>query len=206
MKANVASDPATTADLTTRMFDPSRPTTVLDIIKAETDGKLSHTDAVNMRENVERLESGPLKGPVWQATAAAVKDSLIVNVPGMPGKDNVGVQNYSTFMQSFIPQYLAKSRAGTLQPNALDTKDPSSMISQAMAPFRRSASDRMADYVSQSGGIGGAPTKPAETRMIGDVPVPKALNGIASLQFNKSKQLWRDQTTGKIYDRTGAPM
>ena len=206
-EGKVTSDPQVKQDLTDRMFDPDHPTTRVDLMKASAAGKLSDHDFTTMERLTTELESAPLKGPVWQSTAAAVKDSLIVSVPGVPGKDNVGLQNYSTFMQTFVPQYLAKSRAGTLPPNALDTKDPTSMISQAMAPFRRSASDRMSDYVSQAGGIAAAPTeRPAASRMVGDVPVPKALGGIADLQFNKSTMQWRDRASGKIYDRTGAPI
>lgn len=196
----VASDPTVRQDLTDRMFDPDKPTTALDLMKASAAGKLSDHDFQTMHRLVTELETSPLKGPVWQTTAAAVKDSLIVSVPGLPGKDGIGLQNYSTFMQAFVPQYLAKSRAGTLPPNALDTRDPTSMISQAMAPFKRTAAQRMQDYTSMVGGIGGSQQM---TRMIGDVPVPAPLNGVAALQYNKSRQQFRDQTTGKVYNAKG---
>jgi hypothetical protein len=35
---------------------------------------------------------------------------------------------------------------------------------------------------------------------------PGALNGVASLQFNKAKGLWRDQSSGTIYDAKGNPV
>lgn len=197
-------DPAVRQGLTDRLFDPDKPTTRIDLMKAQTAGKLSDHSFTAMERLVTELEQAPLKGPVWQATAAAVKDSLIVSVPGIPGKDTKGTENYSSFMQSFIPQYLAKSRAGTLPPNALDVKDPNSMISQAMAPFKRTPSQRMSDYVAGAGGLGGGPT--AAARKVGDVPVPAALGGIAALQFNPTTKQWRDQTSGIIYDSAGQPV
>lgn len=205
----VIDDPNVKRDLTDRLFDTDRPTTRIDLMKAQVQGKLSNQSFQSMERLVTELETSPLKGPVWSTTTAAVKDALIVSVPGIPGKDTVGTTNYATFMQTFIPQYLAKSRAGTLEPNALDVKDPTSMISKAMEPFKRSPQQRMQDYVSAAGGIGAksesAPAAPQATRMVGDVPVPKALGGIADLQFNKSTMQWRDRASGKIYDRTGTP-
>jgi hypothetical protein len=205
---NVIDDPIIKKDLTDRLFDSDKPTTRIDLMKAQVKGQLSNNSFQAMERLVTELETSPLKGPVWDSTATAVKDALIVNVPGLPGKDSVGTANYATFMQTFIPQYLAKERAGNLPPNALDVKDPNSMISQAMAPFKRTQGQRMQDYVGAAGGIGAKP-EPAvqpsnqQTRMVGDVPVPIALNGVASLQFNKAKNLWRDQTSGTVYDAKG---
>jgi hypothetical protein len=207
-EGKIIDDPIAKRDLTDRLFDPDHPTTRIDLMKAQTAGKISDHTFQSMERLVTELETAPLKGPVWQSTSAAVKDALIVNVPGLPGKDSVGTTNYSTFMQTFIPQYLAKERAGTAPPNALDLKDPTSMISQALAPFKRTQAQRMQDYVGAAGGIGAKPepaVQPAnqQTRMVGDVPVPIALNGVAALQFNKAKGLWRDQTSGTIYDAKG---
>lgn len=151
----IVSDPVVRQGLVDRMFATDNPTTTVDIMRAEVQGKLSKDDSASMRRLVGELEQSPLKGDVWKSTMAAAKDQLIVQVPGIPGKDDVGIQNYAKFVQSFVPQYLAASRAGTLQPNALDTNDPKSMISQAMAPFKRSKAQRMQDYVAGMGGISG---------------------------------------------------
>ncbi len=205
-EAKVVDDQATRQALTDRLFDPTNPTTRQDLMKAQVDGKLSDHSFTTMERLVTELEQSPLKGPVWQATAAAAKDALVVNVPGLPGKDVVGTANYSSFMQSFIPQYLAKSRAGTLPPNALDVKDPNSMISQAIAPFKRTSAQRMSDYVSGAGGLGGSTAAPPPSRTVGDVPVPAPLGGIAALQYNKSTKQWRDSTSGIVYDSAGQPV
>jgi hypothetical protein len=209
----IVTDQSVRQDLTDRMFSPDKPTTSLELMKAQIDGKLSDHDFTTMDRMVKEMAESPLKGPVWQNTLTAAKDSLIVNVPGVKGKDNVGIANYSSFLQAFVPQYQAKARAGTLPPNALDTKDPTSMISQALQPYQRNMADRMRDYTTMFGGIGATepgasePKKPAQqSRMVGDVPVPVALNGVASLQFNKAKGLWRDQSSGTIYDAKGNPV
>lgn len=155
-------DPVVKQQLTDRLFDPEHPTTALDLMKAQTQGKLSDHTFQSMHRLVTELETSPLKGPVWETTLAAAKDKLILNVPGIPGRDDVGISNYSTFMQSFVPQYLAKQRAGTLEPNALDTKNPNSMISKAMEPFKRTPQQRMQDYISVMGGLGSKASAPAE--------------------------------------------
>lgn len=69
------------------------------------------------------------------------------------------------------------------------------MISQAMAPFKRTSAQRMQDYVSSIGGIGGQKVDGQE--------VPPALKGIAALQYNPAKKMWRDQSTGTIYNAQG---
>jgi hypothetical protein len=165
---------------------------------------LSDHSFQTMERLVTELEQSPLKGPIWQSTIAAAKDSLIVSVPGLIGKDNKGVENYSSFMQSFVPQYLAKQRAGTLEPNALDLKDPNSMISKAMAPFKRTQADRMADYVNGAGGVGSPSTE--KPRTVGGVAVPAALGGVAALQYNPTTKQWRDSTSGTVYDSAGQPV
>lgn len=162
-KENKAVDnPAAVKTLTDRLFDPDKPLTELDLMRASTKGEITDHTYTKLKGMISDLEKTPLQGPVYQDTMKAAHDQLVVNVPGIPGKDTIGTQNYSSFVQSFVPQYLAKSRAGTLPPNALDTKDPTSMISQAMAPFKRTPSQRMQDYVAGAGGLGGGePPKPA---------------------------------------------
>ena len=159
-EAKPVDDPVVKQDLTDRLFNPDKPTTVIDLMKARAQGKISDHSFTAMKGLVDELEQSPLKGPVWQATAAAAKDALIVTLPGVPGKDMKGSESYASFMQSFIPQYIAKSRAGTLEPNALDVKDPNSMISKAMAPFKRTPAQRMQDFTLSIGGLGGSGLPP----------------------------------------------
>lgn len=131
------SDPATKSKLYDGLFDPTNPTTEIDLMKANVAGKLSPHDFQSMHQLQKTLEETPLKGEVMKDTLAAVKASITYSMPGLPGKDPKGLQNYSAFIQQFIPEYIRQSRAGTLPANALDTRDPKSLISQSMAPFKR---------------------------------------------------------------------
>jgi hypothetical protein len=93
-------------------------------------------------------------------------------------------------------------------------RNPNSLISKSLEQFRPTPTELLRAHILKNmQGAAGAnmeiPGAPAPapnqiTRMVGDVPVPRALNGIAALQFNKAKGLWRDQTTGKVYDTKGA--
>lgn len=199
----VNDDPDAVSQLYTGLFDQNKPTTDTDILRAAVEKKLSPHTQTTLLQLEKSLAESPLKGPIWQDTMAAAKDQLVVNVPGIPGKDNVGISNFAKFAQMFIPDYLAKKRSGTLPPNALDVNDPQSMISQAMAPFKRTQSQRLSDFIAGAGGLSPSTVAPSGGRRIGDVPVPAMLNGIAALQYNKQTGQWRDQVSGKIYDREG---
>lgn len=129
------SDATVKSDLTDRMFDPNSPTSQLDLMKAQAAGKLSDHDFNTMNRMVTELQQTPLKGDIWKATTTAVKAKLI---DPLAINDTVGKSNYAAFMSDFIPKYIAQSRAGTLPPNALDTRDPKSLISQSMTPYKGS--------------------------------------------------------------------
>lgn len=199
-------NPEVVKNLSDRLFDPTNPVTPIDLMRARTKGDISDHTYIQLNGMMKELEETPLKGPVYQDTMKAAHDQLVMNVPSIPGKDDVGTTKYAQFVQAFIPQYLAKSRAGTLEPNALDVNDPKSMISQAMKPFKRTVKERMDDYVAGIAGLGGAATENGVTRKVGDVPVPAALGGIAALQYNAAAKQWRDQTSGIVYDSAGQPV
>lgn len=156
-EAKVVDDPTVKSDLMTRMFSPDKATTTLDLMKARAEGKISDHTFQSLHGLVTELEQSPIKGPVWQDTISAVKGELVLSNVGLPGKDIAGEVNYANWAQTFIPKYLAMSRAGTLPPNALDVKDPNSMISQSMAPYKRTVAQRAQDYMSSLGGMGGSP-------------------------------------------------
>lgn len=197
----IVDNPAVVTDFSNRLFDPNKPLTEMDLMRASTKGDISNQTYTKFKGMISDLEQTPLKGPVYQTTMKAAHSALVLSGVGIPGKDDKGEQNYALFVQHFIPQYLAASRAGTLPPNALDVKDPNSMISQAMEPFKRTVQQRIQDYTAS---LGGTPATP--TRKVGDVSVPAALGGVASLQYNPTTKQWRDQTSGTIYDSTGQPV
>jgi len=163
----VPTDQIVKGDLLTRMTDPDNPTSRVQILEAETQGKLSSRDGASLRRLYDELEKSPLKDPVMKSTLAGVKQLL--------GTDPVGAGKYASFMQDFIPQYLDAKRKNTLPPNALDIKDPKSLISQVMAPYQRDALQIMteralrAPSAPQSAPAGMAPvrvTTPAEAQAL----------------------------------------
>jgi len=201
----VVDDPATVTALSNRLFDPDNPLTELDLMRAQTKGQLSDHTFQQLSRNVKELQNAPLKGPIYQDTMKAVHSALVLTGVGIPGKDDVGEKKYAQFVQSFLPQYLSKYRAGTLEPNALDLNNPDSMISKAMEPFKRTLTDRINDYVSTLGGPTATTTGGVTSRLYGGVPAPVSLGGIASLQRNPVTGEWRDEATGKIYNKDGSP-
>lgn len=190
-------DPQVVRDLSDRMFSADNPTTTIDLMKAHAAGQMSDHTFTEMNGLVKELAQTPLKGPIYQDTMKAVHSTL--NLVGQNGfadlKDPIGERNYAKFVQTFIPQYLSKYRAGTLEPNALDVNDPNSFISKAMAPFR----NRSMQSDLQVQAATPAPEKPKSNKP----EVPFELRGIADLSYSKSRNLWRDNLTGKIYGADG---
>lgn len=117
-------------------------------------------------------------------------------------KDAVGAANYAAFIGDFVPQYLAKYRAGTLPANALNLKDPDSMISQSLGQgYQRSMVDRMKDSIARNGGIGSTQTTPSAAPA--KISAPPALSGIPNLRFHAETNQFSDPATGAVYDNTG---
>lgn len=50
---------------------------------------------------------------------------------------------------------------------------------------------------------GSSAAAPAAQKSEGPPPVPFELRGVAALQYSKSRNMWRDQTSGKLYDASG---
>lgn len=156
--AKPVDDPATKTDLMDRMFSPDKPTTAIEIMKARAEGKLSDPSFKAMHDLQTALQETPLKGPVWQSVTSAVKEQLIRT--DIRTGDKVGADQYAGFMQSFLPQYLAKSRDGTLPSNALDLNDPKSMISQTLQPYKPSMQGRLSATAAAPAAAPAAPAKP----------------------------------------------
>jgi hypothetical protein len=136
---NVASDPAIKTDLYTNIFSAGKPTTDVDIYKAEIDGHLNRFDAQNLLNLRKAVEDRPLTGPQWHDTIESVK--------GLLGTDPNGHEAFGKFVSAFIPEYQRMARAGTLPANALDLRDQNSMISQVMAPYRREPQQMFIDRI-----------------------------------------------------------
>jgi hypothetical protein len=135
-------DPKVLGDLTDRLLDPTNPTTRLQLLMANgRDKTLSDHTFRRLDAIVKEVEEAPLRDPAFKAVIDGVKGAL--------GTDPVGHEKYGQFMPGFIQDYLAKKRAGTLPPNALNIGDEKSMISQAMKPLMRTMQQRIVDGVSR---------------------------------------------------------
>ncbi len=185
------------ADLYTRLFDPTNPTTEIDLMRAQVEGKLATHDFAALHQLQKTLDETPLKGEVFKDTLAAAKASLTYTMPGMPGKDPKGLANYSSFIQTFVPKYIAMSKAGTLPANALDVRDPASLISQSMAPFKRDMKTLINDRVQEMS-LG------AETgrQVIDQPPGAKTFVPPSNWQWSASRNQYRDPQ-GALYDASG---
>lgn len=142
----VISDAATKADLMTRFADPEKPLSKLEVLRAEADGKIGSRDGLLMREMIDQRDNGP-KDPVFHTAIDAAKERVGETILAD------GHERFANFMASFWPQYEKARVAGTLPPNALDLKDPSSMISKAIKAYEPTPAEKMQGHVFKSMGI-----------------------------------------------------
>lgn len=202
----IVTDPASQSDLLGRMSDPKNPTTEQQILQKANENRLDAHATSNLLALRKSLDDAPIKDPVFNSTFGAAKAVIEQSLDGQ--------ENFGKFAFSFMTAYRDASRSGTLKPGDLDMSKPDSLISKQMEQFKPSVADRTQYFLFKNvgmnpanldlSGIGGKPA--ASARKIGDVSVPAALNGVASLQYNKATKQWRDQTTGAIYDSAGAPV
>lgn len=143
-------NPQTDAALTDRMFAEQNPTSELDIRKAEAAGNLDPKYGDTLLDIIHARDAQPIRNPIFkQATDMAkglIEGPSATTALAASGK-------YASFMQSFLPEYLKQLNAGTLKPNALDLSDDSSLISQALSPYRMG----LGQIIRSNGGIGAPP-------------------------------------------------
>jgi hypothetical protein len=166
-RETIITDKATHASLYDGLFRTDNPTSDVDILKAAADKKLDAHDTSVLMNLSKALEEQPLKGPLYQGTMAAVKNIF--------GDSDLGHERYATFLQNFIPEYLKQQRAGTVPANALDIRDPKSLISQSMAGLTLTPQEKMMGQIMKRIGGGGEisgnmmemlQTKPVKTESI----------------------------------------
>jgi hypothetical protein len=200
-RETVISDPAVKSDLYDRIFSADKPTTNVDIWKAEVEGKLGRYDAQNLLNLNKAVEEKPLTGPLWHGIMDAVKGQL--------GNDPVGHEKFGQFVSAFIPEYLRLSRSNTLPPDALDTRNPNSMISKMMAPFVRSPMQMMRDRITHGYAMpGDVQGIQKDTGVTPDILSPTGIKiqaaAISKLQADKSPD--RRVNFDKIFGKGAADM
>lgn len=186
------SDPATRQGLATRLFDPTNPTTLEDVIKAHAERKLSDNDYVKLRQNVMDLKKDPLAGPATQAAIHAAKDQLTYQMPGLPGKDPKGSQQYADFMSEFTERYLRlppEERA-----KATNFQDKTSLINELITKYDRTPTQKLQDRIAEMSTLG---------QTSSSAPAPKTFVAPPTWEWSASRRQYRDPTTGKQYDASG---
>lgn len=197
---NQNTDPAVYRELSQGVLDGT--TTLEKIVRAKTNGQLSKQDFNDVVQTFTLVQGKP-QSPGLKAAMDAAEKTLMVNIPGLPGRDPKGAQSYAQFVNAFLPEYLKLQQNGKLPPNALDFNDANSLISQKMQPYKRSSAQQMQDYVEGIQGL----TVPMPAGGLSDVKnknAPEELRGIASLHFNKTTGQYYDATEGTYYSKNPA--
>jgi hypothetical protein len=191
--------------------DPRRITDLNPVYEAYEKGKLNKSDLKFVRDEFTsmRTPDGAELGAQQDEFIKGFKSS-ITHANSLLGKlDPSGDQKLYEFTRNIQKKVAEYRKAGKDPRDLFDPAKPDYMGSQAaLAPYQKSLKDSMESMAermrsSMEASPPPAPAAPKPTRMVGDVPVPAALGGIADLQFNKSTQQWRDKASGKVYDRKG---
>lgn len=205
----------TATDLITRIRAPTGDPTRIDsldpVYDAYQKGELSKADLKFVRDEFTsmRTPDGAELGAQQDEFIKGFKSS-ITHANSLLGKlDPSGDQKLYEFTRNIQKKVAEYRKAGKDPRDLFDPAKPDYMGSPAaLAPYQKSLKDSMESMAermrsSMEASPPPAPATPKATRMVGDVPVPAALNGIADLQFNKATQQWRDKASGKVYDRKG---
>lgn len=188
----IVTDKAVQSNLYDGLFKTDNPTTDVDILKAAAENKLDPHATSTLMNLYKALEERPLKGPIYQNTMEAAK--------GILGTNTVmdGHERYSNFLQQFIPTYLSlsdKERVG-----ALDTRNPDSLISKSMAPFKPTQQQMIMGRALKNLGIGVEPTGELINSLT--APTKPAFVPPPDWQWNPARRQYKDPA-GKIHDASG---
>lgn len=201
----VQDNPATVNDFMNRLTDPSQKLTLGDLTKASANKEI--TDATYNRLNGMRksVDAEPFQNPAIKSTIDAVETKLTNNNPLLGIKDPKGDTLISQWKLQVFPKLIEMEKAGKLTPADMDLGDPNSFISKSLQPYQRSQSQIMLDLVNvtPSAITNAAKAAPAPAKNYDGSNPPPALKGIAALTYSPSKKLFRDDSTGKLYDQSG---
>lgn len=190
-KETIITDKAVQSGLYDRLFRTENSTTDVDILKASAQGKIDAHDTAALLHLQKALEEAPLKGPIYHDTMAAVKGAL--------GDSEKGHLNYANFIQTFVPEYIRQKRAGTLPPNALDLRNPESLISKSLEPWRLTPQEKLMGRILKNiggempgslGNVSGQGENVISTTTFDVPPAPKREVG-KTYDLPSGKFIWR---------------
>lgn len=165
-KSDHMTDPATASAIDSRMWVPENPTTKLDIMKAETDKKLSRSDAEIRMKLIDQRDKMPTD-PQFKFAMDGAKELIEGRTSG---EKSLQSGKYAAFMQQFFGEYQRQKAAGTLPANALSLRDPTSLLSKTMEAYK----SPLASAISGNGGIGGGLPPASSITGISNEPAPVA--------------------------------
>lgn len=198
-------NPNTVNDYMNRLTDPSKKLTLADLTKAAANKEI--TDATFNRLNAMRksVDAEPFQNPAIKSTIDAVETKLTNNNPMLGIKDPKGDTLISQWKLQVFPKLIEMEKAGKLTPADMDLGDPNSYISKSLQPYTRSTSQIMLDLVNVTPTTVNDAKKavPAPAKEYDGSNPPPSLKGIAALTYSPSKKVFRDDSTGKLYDQTG---
>ncbi len=130
-------DPQTKQGFIDRFLDPTKTQpTKSEILRAEAEERLSTKTGTIFRQWSDADEKGITRDKVFKDTLQSVRTML-------GATDPVGAERWANFVQDFLPEYQDLKRQGKLPANALNLRDPESLISKSLEPYKRSPAEVM---------------------------------------------------------------
>lgn len=215
-ETKIFTDPGVRADLLGRIGAPDRPTTEIDILRAEANGKLAHTDANQLRALQKAVQERPEGESIRRS-----RDGFFKNyAPSIDGGIEFGMHSALGSQKVYEAQMDARRQEDALRQAG---KDPGLVYDprapeffgrpENIARYHVSLADAMKYESSVKNEKTGAapanptipapPAQPVPARTSAPPPRPAALGGIAALQWNPTTQQFRDAASGQLYDRAG---
>src|SRR6266567_766931 len=194
-------DPQTKQGFIDRFIDPTTTQpTKSEILRAEAEERLSTKTGSILRQWVDADERGITRDKVFKDTLHGARQLI--------GTDPVGAGRYASFLEDFLPKYQTLKREGKLPDNALNLRDPESLISKSMQQYQRPPAQIMIDHQMRGESINlTAPGTTITGTQTTNIPaVPDTLRTNPNIAWSPSKGRWYDQSTRKAYDTNGKPL
>jgi hypothetical protein len=150
-----------------------------------------------------RTPDGQRLGTLKQSFLHGIEPSIDKSVMGVPDPD--GKERFYQ-LQFELERRMAEFRKQGKDPySLLDPSSPDYMGKpETLKQFQNPMTRQISDAVRGAGGVNPTSQNDWQKREPGTKSgIPPVLRGIAALAWDKDVQRYRDQTTGKIYDRNG---
>ncbi len=202
---------ATASDLISRIRapsgDPARITSLDPVYAAYEKGQLTKSDLKFVREEFANLRTpeGAALGAQQEEFIKAMKPQIDKSNPLLGKIDQSGPEEVYKFTMNLRAKVEEFRRAGKDPRDLMDPSKPDYMgTPAALGGYQKSLQKSLQDTAARmrsSMGVAEPPT-PAAAPPSASNPPPN-LRGIGALTYSASRQQYRDDATGKIYDKAG---